>query len=165
MNELVELVVKAFLIGCGATVVMDLWALFLKSVFKLPSLNYAFVGRWLGHMPQGKFTHNTIVESPPVRGERLMGWGAHYAIGVAFALVLLVFWGLDWAKHPTFFPAIFIGVVTIVAPFFLMQPCFGFGVAASRLPRPNFSRLLSLGSHSAYGVGLYLAALFWGNLL
>jgi len=164
MSELMDFVVKAFLIGCGATVVMDLWALFLRSVFNIASLNYAFVGRWLGYFPQGKFTHNTIVDAHPIPYERLIGWSTHYVIGIVFAGVLLFFWGLEWAESPTLFPALFIGIVTIAAPYFLMQPCFGFGVAASKTPRPNFSRLLSFGSHSAYGFGLYLAALCLGRI-
>ena len=33
-------------IGLGATLVMDIWALFLQRIFKIPSLNYCLVGRW-----------------------------------------------------------------------------------------------------------------------
>jgi hypothetical protein len=37
MSEGLEIVVRAALIGIGATVVMDLWALFLKRFFGVPS--------------------------------------------------------------------------------------------------------------------------------
>lgn len=52
-----DLFLRAVLIGAGATLVMDLWALLLKRLFGLPSLDYALVGRWLGHLPRGRLTH------------------------------------------------------------------------------------------------------------
>ncbi|TIP86738.1 MAG: DUF2938 domain-containing protein, partial [Mesorhizobium sp.] len=49
MDEQVEFVVRAAAIGAGATAMMDLWGLFLKRAFAIPSLDYAWVGRWIGH--------------------------------------------------------------------------------------------------------------------
>jgi hypothetical protein len=43
----------AIAIGIGATLLMDLWYLFLKRTFGVPSLNYCLLGRWLRHMPGG----------------------------------------------------------------------------------------------------------------
>jgi len=40
-----------------------------------------------------------------------------------------------------------------------MQPAFGFGVAAAKLPNPNLARLRSLLTHTIYGLGLYLGAM------
>lgn len=59
---------------------------------------------------------------------------------------------------PTLATALLSGVVTLFAPFLILQPAFGFGVAASRTPRPWLARSLSLLAHLAYGIGLYLAA-------
>ena len=53
MNETVEFALRAVLIGAGATVVMDLWAAVLRQ-FGVPSLNLAFLGRWIGHLPRGQ---------------------------------------------------------------------------------------------------------------
>ena len=36
--------------GIGATLVMDLWNLFLKRTFSIPSLDYCLLGRWLRHI-------------------------------------------------------------------------------------------------------------------
>jgi DUF2938 family protein len=38
-------VLGAIAIGIGATLVMDLWNLFLKHTFSIPSLNYCLLGR------------------------------------------------------------------------------------------------------------------------
>jgi len=159
MNEGAEIVVRVAVIGIGATVVLDLWNAFLKRLFGVPSLNVGMLGRWFGHFPRGRFVHDNIAEASPVRGELIIGWSAHYAIGISFAALLLAIWGLDWARHPTLLPALVVGLVTLVAPFFLMQPGMGMGIAASKTPRPNAARLKSIVSHTVYGIGLYGSAL------
>lgn len=45
-------ILGAITIGIGATLLMDLWNLFLKRAFGIPSLNYCLLGRWLRHMPE-----------------------------------------------------------------------------------------------------------------
>jgi hypothetical protein len=155
---MLEFTVRAILIGVGATAVMDLWAVLLKRYFGIPSLDYRFVGRWLGHMAQGRFAHDSIAAAPPIRGELILGWCAHYAIGIVFAALLLAIWGLDWARHPTLVPAVTMGLITLAAPFFVMQPAMGAGVAASKAPKPNAARLRSVATHTAFGIGLYVSA-------
>ncbi|MEH6497157.1 MAG: DUF2938 domain-containing protein [Pseudomonas marincola] len=158
-----NLALSSIIIGAGATIVMDLWSLFQKYAFRVPSLNYAMVGRWVGHLPRGKVIHNNIAETSPVRAELLIGWGAHYLIGIIFAGALLAVVGLDWTTAPTLIPPIAIGVLSVAAPLFIMQPCMGAGVAASKTPNPNVSRLRSLIAHTSFGIGLYLSAAFWAT--
>ena len=145
-------------IGAGATLVMDLWTLFRRRAFGIPSLDYALVGRWIGHMMHGRFRHVSIVAASPVAGERALGWLAHYAIGIAFAVLPVAIAGTAWTSTPTPLPALVAGLASVVAPFFVMQPAFGFGIAASRTPHPGVARRRSLVTHLSYGVGLYLAA-------
>ena len=152
-----DLLLRAVLIGVGATLVMDLWALLLKRLFGAPSLDYAMVGRWIGHLPRGRLTHPGIARSAPVAGERAIGWIAHYAIGIGFALLLLAIWGPAWAARPTLPPALIVGIATVAAPFLILQPGMGAGIAASRTPKPGVARLRSLMAHASFGVGLYLA--------
>lgn len=152
-----DLLLRAVLIGIGATLVMDLWALLLKRLFGAPSLDYALVGRWIGQLPRGRLTHPGIARSAPVAGERAIGWIAHYAIGIGFALLLLAIWGPAWAARPTLLPALIVGIATVAAPFLILQPGMGAGIAASRTPKPGVARLRSLMAHASFGVGLYLA--------
>lgn len=158
MDEAIEFAVYSIVIGVGATVLIDLWALALTRSFGIPSMNWALVGRWIGHMPAGRFVHDGIGKSTPINGETAIGWIAHYAIGVAFAGVLLAIWGLDWARAPALFPALIVGWATIAAPFFLMQPGLGLGIAAAKTPKPAVARLRSLLTHTVFGFGLYLSA-------
>ena len=148
-------VVHGVVIGVGATLVMDLWALFLQRVVGIPSLSFCLVGRWLRHMPAGTFTHAKISAATQMRGECAVGWIAHYLIGVVFALMFLLVVSTGWLSQPTLLPAVLFGVATVVFPFFIMQPSFGFGIAASKTPDPTRARLKSLMTHAVFGLGLY----------
>lgn len=158
MNEALEFAVYSLVIGAGATVLIDLWALGLKRLLGVPSMNWGLVGRWIGHMPAGRFVHDSIGKATPVRGETAIGWGAHYAIGIVFAGILLAICGLDWARQPTLLPALLVGWTTIAAPFFLMQPGLGLGIAAAKTPKPAVARLRSFFTHTVFGLGLYGSA-------
>jgi hypothetical protein len=137
---------------------MDLWGLLRKLLFGGKSLDYALVGRWIAYMPQGRFRHDAIAAAPAKQGERLIGWTAHYAIGIAFAGLLITLSGTAWIANPTLAPALAVGVGTVVVPFFLMQPALGAGVAASRTPNPTAARVQSLITHAVFGAGLYVSA-------
>ncbi len=157
MNNTIEFLVRSIVIGAGATVVMDVWAAVLRR-FGVPSLNFAFLGRWIRHLPQGRWFHESIARAAPMRSELLVGWCAHYSIGITFAALLLAVFGLQWARSPTLPPALAIGVGTVLAPLFLLQPALGAGIASSKTPAPVFNSLKSLATHIIFGLGLYLAA-------
>ena len=150
---------SAVAIGVGASLAMDLWNLLLKRAFGIPSLNYCLLGRWLRHMPEGTFWHVSISSAPQRSLECLVGWIAHYSIGVVLAVGFVLVAGRDWLIRPTLLPALLYGVATVVLPFFLMQPALGLGAAGSRTPRPMQARVKSLVTHSVFGVGLYSCAL------
>ena len=146
----------AVAVGLGATLFMDLWALFLKRAFSIPPANYCLVGRWFRHMPEGTFMHASIVDASQKRFECTVGWIAHYVIGVVYALVLVALVSGSWLARPTLLPALLFGVGTVLVPFLVMHPSFGLGIAASRTPNPTQARLRSLMAHAAFGVGLYV---------
>jgi hypothetical protein len=154
-----QYILGAVAIGIGATLVMDLWNLFLRRTFSIPSLNYCLLGRWLRHIRDGTLRHTSITAAAPKPFECTVGWIAHYTIGVVFALVFVALTSDDWLARPALLPAMLYGVATVVFPFFIMQPSFGLGIAASRTPKPTQARLKSLVTHTVFGVGLYVCAL------
>ena len=148
-------VTAAVKIGIGATIVVDVWTVLLKYVFKIPSLSYCLVGRWFLHMPAGQFAHAGIAAAPQKPLECAVGWIAHYAIGVVFALAFVSLAPDGWLARPTLWPALLFGIVTVLFPFLVMQPAFGLGVAASRAPKPGAARLKSVTTHLVFGFGLF----------
>ncbi|HEY4303238.1 MAG TPA: DUF2938 domain-containing protein [Gemmatimonadaceae bacterium] len=148
----------AIAIGVGATFFIDAWNTMLKRVFGIPSLNYCFFGRWVGHLPSGVVRHRSIGAASAKRFECALGWVSHYAIGVGLAHLFILLVAPQWIARPTFAPALLFGVATVVFPFFVLQPSLGLGIASAATPHPARARLKSLATHSAYGVGLYLTA-------
>jgi len=149
----------AVAVGVGATLVMDLWNLFLRRAFDIPSLNYCLLRRWVRHLPEGTLRHASITAARPMAFECPVGWITHYSIGAVLALGLVGLTSADWLVRPTVLPALIYGVVTVIFPFFILQPSFGLGIAASRAPHPTHARLKSLATHIVFGLGLYLSAL------
>lgn len=151
--------VGAIVVGLGATLFMDTWALLLKWAFNIPLANYCLVGRWIGHMPEGTFMHASITAAPHKPSECAVGWAVHYVVGAMYGLVLVALVSGSWLVRPTFLPAMLFGIGSVVVAYLVMQPSFGLGIAASRAPRPTQARLRSLMAHTVFGVGLYVSAI------
>ena len=157
MNQLLRDPVNVAAIGIGATVVMDLW-LFALQRMNVPTLNFALIGRWIGHLRSGRWHHPSITKAAPIEGELVMGWVFHYAVGIGFAALLVALQGMSWASKPSLLPALGLGLATVVVPLFVMQPAMGAGVASSKTPTPWRNRLRSAANHTVFGAGLYLSA-------
>ena len=145
-------------IGIGATAVLDIWLVLLGRM-GVSTLNFAFIGRWVGHLFRGKFAHAAIGRAEPIPGELAWGWLMHYAIGIAFAALLVATQGLAWARQPTLGPALAFGLCTVLAPLFVMQPAMGAGFASSKTATPVKNVLRSVANHAVFGLGLYLSSL------
>ncbi len=159
-----DMLVGSILVGAGATVATDLWAIARRRVFGIAAPDYGLVGRWIAHMARGRFRHDRISGSAAVRGERWIGWITHYIVGIAFAAILLGIWGLAWLRNPTIGPALVVGIATVAAPYLIMQPGMGAGLAGSRTPRPSVARFQSLLTHTIFGFGLYASGRVIGLL-
>lgn len=145
------------LMGLGATALMDAW-LALLARLGVPVAGFAPVGRWVGHLLRGTFVHDSIARAAPVRNELALGWLTHYAVGIAYAAMLVGIVGREWIADPAPLSALAFGCATVAAPWFVMQPAMGAGIAASRTPAPRANRLRSVASHAVFGLGLYLSA-------
>src|SRR5215471_18272681 len=113
------------------------------------------IGRWVGYLLKGKFKHTDILQTPPLRGELLLGFVAHYSIGIVLTLVYL---GLLAVAHatPTTRSAILYGTATTVFPWFLMFPSQGMGWLGRDAPGDGHLARVSLFNHIMFGLGIAL---------
>lgn len=146
-------------IGIGATALMDLWAIVISRFPGQRLPNWAPVGRWFWHLGRGKVFHDNINDAEPYRHELALGWISHYAVGILYGFLLILFTGPQWLEEPTFLPAWILGLVTVGAGWFLLQPGLGMGWAASKRPDANKVRMLNIVSHTVFAFGLYGTAL------
>jgi hypothetical protein len=155
--ESLPALLQAVIVGVGATALMDVWMLSLKRA-GVPTMDFALLGRWVGHLFHGRLAHDAIRRAPPVTAELGLGWLTHYAVGIAFAAMLVALQGSSWLDNPSLLPALAWGLATAAAPLFVMQPAMGAGIASSRTPTPLKNCLRSLANHAVFGLGLYLSA-------
>jgi hypothetical protein len=148
---------QAVVVGVGATALMDLWLLSLERA-GVPTMDFALLGRWVGHLFRGQFAHDAIRRAPAIAAELGLGWLTHYAVGIAFAAMLVALQGSSWLDNPSLLPALAWGLATAAAPLLVMQPAMGAGIASSRTPTPLKNCLRSLANHAVFGLGLYLSA-------
>lgn len=161
---MVDLLWWSVVIGIGGTAAMDLWAALLAAVFGLPKPNWGLVGRWFAHLAKGTFFHKDITAAQAIPNETELGWLAHYAIGILYAAALIVFAGREWLSNPTFLPAWIVGLVTVGAGWFILQPGMGAGWAASLRPNAMQIRGLNLVSHTVFAAGMFATALLFSRL-
>lgn len=163
-NPILQFLSPVFM-GIGATLTFDLWTLFLKYAFKVTPSNFCLLGRWILYLREGIFQHATIVSTPQKNRECTVGWIAHYMTGITFAVGFITLASDSWLQQPTLIPALLFGIVTVLAPFFIMYPSFGFGVAASKTSNAVQTRVRSLINHVVFGCGLYLFGLLMNGLI
>ena len=113
------------------------------------------IGRWIGYVLRGKFRHPDILQTPPLRGELVLGLAAHYLIGIVLTLVYL---GLLVVAHTraTALSAILYGTATTVLPWFLMFPSQGMGWLGRDAPVDAHLASVSLFNHIIFGLGIAL---------
>jgi len=150
-----EQALRILVMGITATVAIDLWATFANRILGWPRTNWGLVGRWIGHMRDGQFTHVSIGSSPPVAHESILGWVFHYVVGCIYAALYLMYVAAVQMGQPTLESAVVFGWVTILSPWLLMQPALGLGFFASKAPRSNLVRLQNLIIHTLFGLALY----------
>jgi hypothetical protein len=150
-----EQALRIVVMGISATVAIDLWATFANRVLGWPRTNWGLVGRWIGHMRDGQFSHVSIGASPPIAHESIVGWVFHYVVGCIYAALYLVYLSAAQMERPTLVSAVLFGSVTLLSPWFLMQPALGLGIFASKAPRANLVRLQNLIIHTIFGLALY----------
>ncbi|CAB5166745.1 hypothetical protein IST439_06020 [Burkholderia cenocepacia] len=127
-----DVLLKLLLIGAGATLLMDLWTLFRRRAFGIPSLDYA-AGRPLARPHDARPVPPCVDQHRCPSGRRTRARldralrDRHRVRGTARADRRP-----DVIDAPTPLPALVAGLASVVAPFFVMQPAFGFGIAASR---------------------------------
>lgn len=148
---------KTILIGLGATFLIDCWTFLLK-LMGIKAQGLVFIGRWIAYMREGKFTHDTIIEAAGFQCELIVGWLAHYVVGVSFAFLLVWLYGKRWINKPTMLPAMIVALATFSVPVFFVQPALGFGIAFSNMPHQYYLLLRLFLIHVVYGVGLFLTA-------
>ncbi|WP_306767946.1 DUF2938 family protein [Martelella alba] len=86
----------------------------------------------------------------------------HYLVGIAYALLLLVFWGTRFAVQPGILPVFIIGVVvSTFAGLALLMPAMGGGFLGRKLPNQMLMIIYIIVAHIVFAIGQYGFALLY----
>jgi hypothetical protein len=151
--------ILGLIVGILATVTMDAVAVIaLRLGIAGPGPRRTgpdLIGRWVGYLLRGKFRHTNILQTPPLRGELVLGLAAHYSIGIVLTFVYLGLLVMAHAK-PAALSAILYGVATTVLPWFIMFPSQGMGWLGRDAPAEDHLARVSLFNHFIFGLGVAL---------
>ncbi|MBO9475535.1 DUF2938 family protein [Shimia sp. R10_1] len=145
-------------VGLGATVFMDVVAVLRQGLSGTNGF-YCLVGRWIGSLPRSGFAHDDIRKSEAISGEALLGWSAHILMGVVFGVCFVLLFDTTVSSAILGVQSVGFGLGTVLVPWLIFQPLFGWGVAVSNTPDPWRLRLRSVITHGVFGVGLFVSAL------
>jgi Protein of unknown function (DUF2938) len=123
---------RAGLAGLLATLMMDVGA----RTTVAPMLGVAAggpkdLGRWVGHMPTGRFVHDDIATAAPVRHEAAIGIVAHYTIGITLGEVYGLLLRARCRRRGSCGLALAYGSATTVFSWFVLFPATGQGCSAA----------------------------------
>lgn len=149
-----ELLVAAVVAGVVGTLAMDSLNFLFARAGVLSRIDVGMIGRmavgWMG----GRFRYGHPSEIRPVTHELLLGYVAHYAIGVSLALPYVLGWDLLVGGPAPALWAVPYGLATTVAAYLFVLPSMGLGVFGRLSPNGARVPLSSLANHLFYGLGL-----------
>lgn len=124
-----------------------------------PGANWSLSGRWFLMVFEGHPVTPNIAAEPALPFEYAVGFGAYYAVSLAFAAAYLaLFEGL--MKRPLGLAnGLAFGLATIVFPLLVQMPAMGSGFFGLNTPIPLAIFGRTLVQHSCFGLGLGAGAL------
>ncbi|MCB1969932.1 MAG: DUF2938 family protein [Geminicoccaceae bacterium] len=151
--------IEAIMSGVVATLFLDAWQRILRLAAGIPVSNWALVGRWFAHLPQGRMFHDPITEAKPVDHELAIGWIGHYVTGIAYGFIYL--WVIRdlLGLEPTILNGLVFGAISVLVPWFFFMPAMGGGLLGRNTPNPPKACVLAFMTHCVFGVGLATGAL------
>lgn len=141
---------RTFLLGIGATFLTDIWAILLR-FFGIKSSGLLIIGNWIANNLFGINVETTQAW--------VIGWIAHYFIGILFALLFVLIYKNEWFKSPNLYKSIFFGLITVVFPLFIAWPIMGLGFAFSKTSIQFILISKAIMLHLVYGLGIYLTSI------
>jgi hypothetical protein len=151
---------EILIVGIVANIITDIYEFAIERYLG-KARDWHLVGRWMITIPRSSIIIDPNDDTQATSGELPLGWIFHYVVGVLFAAIyLIVVFVLD--THPSFANAVGFGIITVVAPWFILMPALGAGMFASKAARPNFIRVMSLSVHVVFGIGIYFGTIVAG---
>lgn len=154
-----DILLFTLLVGLGSTIALDIWVTLLEKIIGFPATNWGMVGRWLGGLLRGQLVLDASNTEAPSGGEKGLGWAFHYGVGLAYALLIPLFFGSEIIMAPTALPFVIIGLLaSTVAGLVILFPGMGGGFFASKLPNQGVVIVYLIVAHGVFALAQFGAA-------
>lgn len=154
---LLDLAYTALITGIAGTIAMDLSNYAFSRVGLILKIDVAMIGRMAAGWAKGRFSYGNPSELKSVTHETLLGYLAHYVIGISLAVVYLAAWELSVDGPPSPYWATLYGFVTTAVSEFYVYPSMGLGVCGRRSPERLKAGLSPVVNHLFFGLGMGVA--------
>lgn len=155
------MILKMILAGMLATAVMDLTTAAGSHTGWIRKPKVSLLGRWLLGLMAGRLMRQErdIRFSDTYRHEAVVGFFAHYLIGISLTSAFLFFrQAFGWPNEV--WRALLFGLTTNAFPWLIMFPSMGFGLCAMKSPPEAKLFLTSLIGHAGFGLGVWFGGFF-----
>lgn len=152
-----EIVLVAFIGGVVGSLFMDMAELKMAKFGIRSGVKAKYIGRWVLGVSAGVLKHRDIVKSQSIKNEVEIGQVFHFLVGggvvALFYPVFISVFGLD-DGHNHLITATIYGFLTCCLPWFILMPCFGWGLFGMRAPAKSKPVISPVIAHVFYGFGI-----------
>lgn len=152
------------LVGIGSTIILDVWVTLVEKTIGIPQTNWGMAGRWVCGIPKGNLILDTSFDQAPTISEKAIGWLFHYAVGIGYALLLILLFGVDFIDAPSLMPIIIVGLVlSTLAGLAILMPALGAGFMGRLVPNWYAMFIYLVVAHAVFAAGQYGLSMLYNS--
>ena len=158
LNSFLKIIIRGIIIGFFATMVMDLWTLFLFFIIGHP-IDWGTIGKVVGYLFQGDLILSDMSQYHALKYQNAIGWMTHYTVGFIYAIAfeLIVLHGLKYKV--SFLKTLIFAWVLMFFPLCVLSPLFDKGFFYMHSASSLYNILYTISCHTMFGIGLWFGTL------
>ena len=152
-----KLIITTVAAGVLGTLMMDVLNHLVSRTGLILKIDVRMIGRMSAGWARGRFRYDSPSQIEPNAYELMLGYTAHYAIGLVLAAIFVIGWDKVVGGPLSPLWALAYGFATTVASEFLVYPSMGLGVCGRLSPEGIRAPLSPLANHLFFGAGMAVA--------
>ena len=148
-------IIAILAVGVLSCVCFDIWQRLLVVLFKIPTSNWAIVGRWLVlGVTKGLWLNPNLISFPAFPNELKIGWVFHYFVAIIYAIIFFLLAHFFESVEFNWLSGLIFGMLSVIVPWFFFMPATGSGFLALRSENPTLACFLAFCAHSVFGLAM-----------
>jgi len=148
------ILLKVIAAGIIGTIIMDTVNFLISKTGIITKIDIKMIGRMSVGWLQGRFIYKHPNEIKPINHEFFFGYLAHYAIGVAIAVLFVFGWDILIGGNISPFWIFVYGIITTLGSYLIIYPSMGLGIFGFKSTEGLKNTISSFINHLFFGVGM-----------